>query len=158
MSSTTPAPDQPHPHPAGALGAGLRRRWRWLVPILALVVFVGAGGVISALTSAADAALKPRSVTQLISDVHHAQLANGSGTIVQTSDLGLPALPSIAGASSGSAGLLSLLSGTHTLRFWYAGPQQLRLALLDDTGETDLIHSGSTLWQWSSSDRSATEW
>jgi len=158
MSSTTPAQDQPHPHPAGALGAGLRRRWRWLVPILALVVFVGAGGVISALTSAADAALKPRSVTQLISDVHHAQLANGSGTIVQTSDLGLPALPSIAGASSGSAGLLSLLSGTHTLRFWYAGPQQLRLALLDDTGETDLIHNGSTLWQWSSSDRSATEW
>jgi outer membrane lipoprotein-sorting protein len=158
MSSTTPPQDQPHTDPAGALGAGLRRRWRWLVPILALVVFVGAGGVISALTSAADAALKPRSVTQLISDVHHAQLANGSGTIVQTSDLGLPALPGVAGAGSGSTGLLGLLSGTHTLRFWYAGPQQLRLALLDDMGETDLIHNGSTLWQWSSSDRSATEW
>lgn len=158
MSSTTPPQDQPHTDPAGALGAGLRRRWRWLVPILALVVFAGAGGVISALTSAADAALKPRSVTQLISDVHHAQLANGSGTIVQTSDLGLPALPSVAGAGSGSTGLLGLLSGTHTLRFWYAGPRQLRLALLDDMGETDLIHNGSTLWQWSSSDKSATEW
>ena len=56
------------------------------------------------------------------------------------------------------AGLSSLLSGTHTLRFWYAGPQRLRLALLDDMGETDLIHNGSTLWQWSSSNRSATEW
>jgi len=146
----------PHPDPSSTLARRLRRRWRWLTPLIALAVFAGAGGVISALTSAADAALKPRPVSQLILDVKQANLAHGSGTIVQTSDLGLPALPDI--ATAGGSNLTSLLSGTHTLRFWYGGPKQLRLALLSQFGETDLIHNGSTLWQWTSASKSATQW
>lgn len=146
----------PHPDTSSDLARNLRRRWRWLTPLIAVIVFIGAGGVISALTNAADAALKPRPVAQLIHDVRQANLANGSGTIVQTSDLGLPALPDF--ATAGGSNLASLLSGTHTLRFWYGGPQKLRLALLSEFGETDLVHNGSTLWQWTSSSRTATQW
>jgi len=146
----------PHPESRSGLARQLRQRWRWLTPLLALAVFAGAGGVVAAFTNAADAALKPRSVPSLISDVRHANLASGSGTIVQTSDLGLPALPDV--ATAGGSNLASLLTGTHTLRFWYGGPKQLRLALLSEFGETDLVRDGSSLWQWTSSSKSATKW
>ena len=151
MSTTAPRPES-----TSTLARQLRRRWRWLTPLLALALFAGAGGVIAAFTNAADAALKPRSVSSLITDVRHANLASGSGTIVQTSDLGLPALPDI--ATAGGSNLASLLTGTHTLRFWYGGPKQLRLALLSEFGETDLVHNGSALWEWNSSSKSATQW
>ena len=41
-------------------------------------------------------------------------------------------------------------SGTHTLRVWYAGPDQARLALLGTLGESDMIRNGRDVWIWSS--------
>jgi outer membrane lipoprotein-sorting protein len=72
---------------------------------------------------------------------------------VQRSDLGLPALP---GAGRGSADLTSLVSGTHTLRVWYSGPDKARVALLGTLGETDVITNGKDLWIWSSTQNKAT--
>ena len=40
---------------------------------------------------------------------------------MQNADLGLPSLPGVGG--SGSSDLTSLVSGSHTLRLWYAGPE-----------------------------------
>jgi outer membrane lipoprotein-sorting protein len=48
--------------------------------------------------------------------------------------------------------IASLLAGSHTLRYWYAGPQLQRVALLGTTDETDVFRSGSDVWQWDSSD------
>ena len=51
-----------------------------------------------------------------------------------------------------------MLSGSHTMRVWYAGPDQQRLALLGQLGESDLVHNGTDLWAWSSHSNTATHW
>ena len=84
-----------------------------------------------------------------------ARVSGFSGTIVAQMSLGLPALPNI-GGNQGQASLPSLLSGSHTMRFWYDGPDRQRLALLGTTNETDLFHSGRDLWQWDSDGHIAT--
>jgi outer membrane lipoprotein-sorting protein len=128
---------------------------RWLAPLFAALVFITAGSVVSAITSAAQADLAPRSAAQLLVDVQQARLSGLSGTVVQHADLGIPALP---GVSGDSTELSSLVSGSHTLRLWYAGPERIRLALLGQFGESDLIRNGTDAWMWSSSQKSATHW
>ena len=127
---------------------------RWLAPLLAVALLTTAGSVVSALTATARQSLPPRSAAQLLVDVQKARLDGLSGTIVQTSDLGLPALPGVAGNNSSE--FSSLVSGSHTLRVWYAGPQRARIALLGQFGESDLIRNGSDLWAWSSKNNTAT--
>ena len=87
-------------------------------------------------------------------DVQNARLDGLSGTIVQNADLGLPSLPGVGGA--GSSDMTSLVSGSHTLRLWYAGPNKVRVALLGSLGESDLIRNGTDVWTWSSKDKTAT--
>lgn len=131
---------------------------RWLAPVSAAVVFVGGGAAVSAVTSAAHAGLPATSAAQLIADVAHPDLTGFSGTLQQSADLGLPALPASMAGQGGSADLTSLLSGTHTLRVWYAAPGRTRLAVLGDGSESDLVGDGHGLWSWSSADRTATHW
>jgi len=126
---------------------------RWLVPAAVAVVLVGGGSAIGAISAAARGGLPHRTAAQLLVDVQNARLDGLSGTIAQSSDLGLPALP---GMGSGSSDMTSLVSGSHTLRLWYAGPEHVRLALLGTLGESDLVRNGTDLWTWSSSGRSAT--
>lgn len=127
---------------------------RWLAPLAAVALLTTAGSVVSSLTATARESLPPRSAAQLLVDVQQARLDGLSGTIVQTSDLGLPALPGVAG--NNSAEFSSLVSGSHTMRLWYAGPQHVRLALLGQFGESDLVRNGTDLWAWSSKDNTAT--
>jgi len=127
---------------------------RWLVPASAALAVIGGGAAIGALTAAADPSLQPRSAAQLLVDVQTARLDGLSGTVVQRADLGLPALPNVGG--QGSSDLTSLVSGTHTLRVWYSGPDQARVALLGTLGETDVITNGRDLWIWSSRENKAT--
>jgi outer membrane lipoprotein-sorting protein len=44
------------------------------------------------------------------------------------------------------------------MRVWYAGPDQVRLALLGQLGESDLVKNAGDVWAWSSSDNTATHW
>ena len=74
---------------------------------------------------------------------------------MQRADLGVPGLPGPS-AAGGSSDLTSLVSGTHTLRLWYAGPDRSRVALLGTLGESDVIRNGKDVWLWSSQDKSAT--
>jgi outer membrane lipoprotein-sorting protein len=132
------------------------RRVRWGVPIAAAVVLIGVGPAVTAITADAHGSLPPRTPAQLVADVHGAKLQALSGTVVETSDLGLPSLPDVGGR--GNASFSSLLSGSHTMRLWYAGPDKLRLALLGQLGESDLVRNGTDVWAWSSRDNSATHW
>ncbi|MCW2762005.1 MAG: hypothetical protein JWR85_2206 [Marmoricola sp.] len=127
---------------------------RWLVPLLiALGLTLGVSGV-TALTASADEKLAPRTASQLLVDVQQAKVQGLSGTIVQNADLGLPSLPGIGG--TGSSDLSSMVSGSHTLRLWYAGPNKVRLSLLGSLGESDVVRNGTDLWTWSSKDKTAT--
>lgn len=125
-------------------------RLRWIVPTaVAGVVAVTATGVLSA---QAIPDLPPRTAAQLLVDVENAHIDGLSGTIVAKASLGIPALP---GGTSGNT-LLSLLSGSHTARVWYAGPDKQRFALLDPVGEADVFHNGRDLWTYDSSTHQAT--
>jgi outer membrane lipoprotein-sorting protein len=126
---------------------------RWAVPVMIAVLVVGAGAATKWISASAQTSLPPRSAPQLLSDVASARLEALSGTVVQRSDLGLPDLP-IPG--QGSSDMTSLISGAHTLRIWYAGPDKVRLALLGTLGESDVIRNGRDLWTWASRDNSAT--
>jgi outer membrane lipoprotein-sorting protein len=140
----------------GRLGGRLtgRAAWRWTVPALVAALTVGVIAGWRVLVADASPTLPPRTAAQLLVDLQNAHIDAFSGTVVKKADLGLPALPTIGGQSP--VDLQSLVSGTHTLRVWYAGPQRQRLALLDTLGETDIIHNGRDLWTWSSRDNTAT--
>ena len=131
---------------------------RWAVPTTA-VALIGGGVVVATQAASADPSLPTRTPAQLLVDVQQARLSAISGTVVQTSNLGLPDLPGIGGGGGlggGSSSLTSMVSGTHTWRLWYAGPQQARVALLGNLGESDVIRNGKDLWVWSSADKKAT--
>jgi outer membrane lipoprotein-sorting protein len=129
---------------------------RWAVPAVTAVALVGGGSAIGGLHASAGSGLPARSAAQLLVDVQKARLDGLSGTVVQKSDLGLPELPT-SGDSGGmaSSDLTSLISGTHTMRVWFAGPDKARMALLGTLGESDVIRSGKDVWVWSSQDKTA---
>jgi outer membrane lipoprotein-sorting protein len=130
------------------------RALRWSVPACVTgVVALACAGVFTA--QASPERLPEKSASALLADVQSARVSGLSGTIVAQMSLGLPALPNI-GGSQAQASVPSLLSGSHTMRFWYAGPDRQRLALLGTTNETDLFHNGRDLWQWDSDGHIAT--
>src|SRR4051812_37995427 len=120
---------------------------RWLVPTAAAVVVIGGGAAAGTIVASADPALPDRSAAQLLVDLQTARPAGLSGTVVETADLGLPALPGMSGGQGG-ADLTKLITGSNTARVWYAGEDKVRLALLGTLGETDVIRSGSDVWIW----------
>lgn len=131
------------------------RARRWTAPV-AVAVVIGAGvGIGDALSANASPPLPHKTAAALLAEVQTAHVTGISGTVVQNADLGLPSLPSTNGGQ-GSSNLSSLITGSHTLRVWYAGPDKVRLALLGTLGESDVIRSGRDLWQWSSTSNSAS--
>jgi outer membrane lipoprotein-sorting protein len=130
---------------------------RWVVPATAALAVIGASVAARTLAAQAEPTLPPRSPAQLLVDLQTARLDGLSGTVVERADLGLPALPSL-GALGGPSGteLTSLLSGKHTLRVWYSGPEKARVALLGTNGESDIIRNGTDVWTWDSRTNTAT--
>jgi outer membrane lipoprotein-sorting protein len=130
------------------------RQAKWAVPFGAVAV-VGVVAAGSVLTSAQAApALPARTPAQLIAAIAANKSVPSalSGTIVTNAALGLPELPAI----GGPAGIPSVLTGSHTFEFWYARPQQLRIAAPVPLGETDLRVNGRQVWLWDSKTNTAT--
>jgi len=132
---------------------------RWAVPTVTAVALVAGGSAVGGLHAIAGGGLPARTAAQLLVDVQQARLDGLSGTVVQKSDLGLPSISGL-GGSGGSGGmassnLTSLISGTHTMRVWFAGPQNARLALLGTLGESDVIKQGKDVWVWDSQAKTA---
>jgi outer membrane lipoprotein-sorting protein len=130
------------------------RALRWLVPAcVAGVTALVAGGVFNA--QASSESLPELTPAALLTGVQTADVPGFSGTIVTKLALGLPELPAL-GGSDDRTSVASLLTGSHTMRFWYGGVGRQRAALLGTTDETDIFHDGRDLWQWDSDDRVAT--
>jgi len=131
----------------------LSQRWRWTVPgvvAAAVALVVGVRPVIAD----ASPTLPPRTAAQLLASLPDAASHPFSGTVRTTAHLGLPDLPSSVQGQHAPVSATSLLTGTHTLRVWYAGPDRQRIALVNDLAEADLIHSGQDVWAWNSDTRS----
>jgi outer membrane lipoprotein-sorting protein len=128
---------------------------RWAVPGAIVAIALGATAL-TAISADATSTLPPRSAAELLVDVQTASLTSISGTVVQNADLGLPDLSQL--APGDSSDFTSLISGSHTLRVWYAGEDQQRLALLGTLGESDIVRNGTDLWTWSSETNAATHY
>jgi outer membrane lipoprotein-sorting protein len=132
----------------------LSRRARWAIPAGALVI---TGGVLAgSLITAAQAApgLPDRTAAQLLAEVADSTTPPLTGTVVETASFGLPALP----ATGNPASLASLLTGSHTVRVWYASPQHFRLAVPQSLSESDVIRDGRTAWLWQSTLNKVTKY
>lgn len=137
-----------------------RRRFtirpRWALPAGAVVAV---GGVLAGtvLASAAPPALPRQTPAQLIASLSKAHMPRAfSATLTETANLGFPSLPAIGGMASSPLSPMSLLTGTHTIQVWSAGPRHLRVALPVSFGETDLRVNGNQVWLWQSQGQKAT--
>ena len=128
------------------------RRARWAVPGAVVAVVAAVTAASMATSAAASPALSARTPAQLLTALasHAGTPPPMSGTVVESSALGIPQLPGQQDPSSP----LSLLAGSHTIRLWYADPAHVRLALPVPLGETDVIRNGGTAWVWQASSNS----
>ncbi len=131
------------------------RALRWLPAVIAPVVVAGAVAVPLAATASVD--LPAKSADQVLALVAKARAIPGySGEIRQTSDLGLPQLPSTgAGTGSQTASTLNLLTGTHQASVEVAGTTASRIAVQDPMGERDVVRNGRSVWLWDSAKNTA---
>jgi outer membrane lipoprotein-sorting protein len=129
------------------------RRARWAVPTGAVIVVGGvlAGSVISVASAAPS--LPAKTPAQLLTALAgKPQTPPLTGTVVETSSLGLPSLP----GTSDPTSIASLLTGSHTIRVWYADPQHFRVSVPQSMSESDIIRNGSNAWVWDSTQNTVT--
>jgi outer membrane lipoprotein-sorting protein len=129
---------------------------RWLPAIIVPAAIVGGAIAIPLAAGAADLPVKsPADVLRLVAS---SDTKAFSGTVEQSSDLGLPTLPKTGGGSSSAdssvASTLELLMGDHTAKVYVDGPTKVRVQLLDQLAERDAIRNGSDVWLYQSSDES----
>lgn len=125
-----------------------RRRLPWVIPaVVAAGVAVGAV-VLNGSAASASPSLPARSAQQLVTDVLSSSTRALSGTVTETANLGLPALPGNAGSASLS--WQQLLTGTNTAQVWIDGPDRQRIAVVAQLSEADVVHNGSDVWTYTS--------
>ena len=131
----------------------ISRRARWAVPAGAVIVVGGvlAGSMISVASAAPS--LPAKTPAQLLSALAaKPQTPPMTGTVVETSTLGLPSLP----GTSDPTSIAALLTGSHTIRVWYADPRHFRVAVPQSMSESDIIRNGSNAWVWESTQNTVT--
>ncbi|GAA1514447.1 outer membrane lipoprotein carrier protein LolA [Kribbella lupini] len=89
----------------------------------------------------------------LLAKVQTAKVDGLSGTVRSATDLGLPALPGVDGGSQ----VPDLLTGEHTARVAFAGPDKARVSVLDDMAERVWTTDGKTAWAYDSAKREAVK-
>jgi outer membrane lipoprotein-sorting protein len=134
----------------------MNRAWKRWVP--AGVVTVVIASVAISLPFAANAAvhLPTKTPEQVLALVAQSSVTTLSGTVQQTSDLGLPQLPTTGtGAESSASSILGLLSSSYTARIYLDGPTRMRAQVMDKLAERDVIRNGTDVWLYSSRDNTA---
>lgn len=145
----------------------MSRRWiRWMPAAVVPVVIAGVVVAIP-LQAGAEPNLPAKTAQQVLTMIANSDTTAFSGTVSQTSSLGLPDLSSAsvsgAGAStrasssdSAASSVLELLSGSHTARVYVDGASKQRVQVLDAMAERDVIRSGRSVWYYDSSTKKAT--
>ena len=132
----------------------LSRRARWAVPATGVVVTAAVIAGLQIPSAQASPALPARTPAQLLAEVStNASLPPLTGTMVETTNLGLPQLPQVGNATS----LSSMLTGSHTMKIYYQDARQFRVAIPEPESEVDLIRNGATAWLWNSTEDSVTK-
>ncbi|MGH3167247.1 MAG: LolA family protein [Trebonia sp.] len=132
----------------------LSRHGRWAVPATAVVV---TGGVVAGFqipSAQAVPVLSAKTPAQLLAMVSsQSKLPAFTGTVVETTSLGLPQLPQ----ESDPTSITSLLTGSNTIKVYYENESHFRIAVPKTMSENDVIRDGGTLWEWNSTGNSVTK-
>lgn len=132
----------------------------WLPAVIAPVVVAGAVAAPMIANAASDPiAGKNPTAAAVFSSIARSSDAQYSGKLVQTSNLGLPELPTGSGGSSlegNASDALGLLTSSHTARIYVDGTDKQRVQLTQQLAEQDLVRNGSEVWTWDSKERTAT--
>ena len=132
----------------------MSRTWvRWM-PAVVVPVLIASVAVAVPLAANAGVDLPTKTPAQVLALAAGEKVVALSGTVSQTSSLGLPELPTTgADASAGSA--LELLTGSHTARVFVDGSTKQRVQVLDRMAERDLVRNGSEMWLYDSKKKTA---
>jgi len=134
----------------------MKKSVRWLPAVIAPAIVAAA---VIAVPAVADAAAAPpaKSAEQVLALIAKSADAHYSGTVRQSSSLGLPQLPATgAGSGSADAAVLDLLTASHTVRVFADGPGKQRLQVLDSLAERDVVRNGAEVWGYDSKQNEAT--
>ncbi|GIT80334.1 hypothetical protein LLS1_20030 [Leifsonia sp. LS1] len=137
----------------------MSRRWiRW-VPAVAVPAAIAAGAIAVPLAAGA-ADLPVRSPEDVVRLVAASDTETFSGTVAQSSELGLPDISGMTGSSSSATSseqsALELLTGDHTAKVYVDGPTRQRVQVLDQLAERDAVRNGADVWLYDSKGESAT--
>ena len=130
---------------------------RWIPAAVVPVVIAAAAVAVPAVANAAPH-LPEKSPQQLLELVSDSAGTPFSGTIEQTSALGLPDVSSLAPTPGGDSAtsVLESITGSHTANVFVGGPTTQRVQVLDGFAERDLIRNGDSVWLYDSDKKEAT--
>lgn len=129
-----------------------RNTKRWIPAAVVPAVIVIAALAAPAVANA-DPALPDKTAQQVLALVADSRGTAFSGTVEQSSNLGLPDVSALGGDASGA---LELLAGSHTAHVFVGGPTTQRLQVLDGFAERDAIRNGDSVWLYDSKAKEAT--
>jgi outer membrane lipoprotein-sorting protein len=133
----------------------MNKNWRWLPAGIAPVV-VAAAALSGSAVAEAQPQLPAKTAQELLEFVAASTEDSYSGTVEQSSDLGLPDLQGLAtppGGTSSSdptSAALGLLTGSHTARVYVDGTEQARIQVLDQLAQRDVVVNGDSVWFYDS--------
>lgn len=135
---------------------------RW-IPAVVATALIATAAIAVPLSANAVSPLPSKTPQQVLQLALNSSVRSLSGTVEQTSNLGIPSLDSasIPGGSRSLPGgkstesALSLLTGTYSARIYLDGATKARVQVLDNLAERDLIRNGSDLWAYDSKTNNA---
>ncbi|MDQ0823001.1 outer membrane lipoprotein-sorting protein [Arthrobacter sp. V4I6] len=134
----------------------MTRKWLRWVPAVAVPAVIAGGVLVGSMPASAGDPLPAKTAQEVLAMIAQHQEKSLSGTLEQTSELGLPQLPK-AGPDAGppDTAWLELLSGPHTARVYLDGPENARIQVMDRMAERNAVKRGNELWFYNSRDNTA---
>jgi outer membrane lipoprotein-sorting protein len=138
----------------------MNRTWLRWVPAAAVPAVIAAGVLVGSIPARAGDPLPQKSAAEVLTLLGQHSTRSFSGTIEQSSELGLPDLPAVGPTSGpasagGAASIAELLTGEHTARIFMDGPAKVRVQVVDRLAERDVTRRDSDVWFYNSKDNSA---
>jgi outer membrane lipoprotein-sorting protein len=132
-------------------------KWlRWM-PAAAVPAVIAAGVLAGSVPASARDPLPDKTPAQVLAMIAQHSTKSLSGTLEQTSELGLPDVPQIGPtAGSGAGSVAELLTGPHSARVFIDGPTKVRIQVMDRLAERDAVRRGNDVWLYNSKDNTAT--
>lgn len=134
----------------------MTRKWlRWM-PAVVVPAVIAAGVLSGTVPARAGDPLPAKTPQQVLLMIAQHGEKSLSGTLEQSSEIGLPELPT-SGSAAGSpeTAWLELLTGPHTARVYLDGPEKARIQVMDRMAERNAVRNGDEIWFYNSKDNTA---